>query len=412
MNIKKTGHIDFTKIDKVTEKDEYYMVKTILNKYYNAINYLNADIEQLGVVDIETEKEKNEVIKQYTNEGINILQDILDKECIEYLKLDNTNIAEKFEQYKNDNFTIKNMYTVEKNINTSLYYINGLLDDLKEYKLIVKTDSYNKTFSIYSGEYIENKGYDENSIENEFNIDGIEYIEKNDNNEYVKKVITNHTMAQYYLYDYGSIVARNVEKAYELLDEEYKNKKYPTLEKYKEYIEKSDKNYQLLELSDYSAKETDNYTEFICKDQYGDIYIFKDTGIMEYKLRLDNYTIINKEDIEQYSKLENKEKVKANINKFFNMVNMGDYELAYELLDIKFKSNYYKTLEDFEKDVKEKMFKHNRVKFEAYSYKLVPTYIYKVSLEDGDNENSEKYNYKILVKLLEDDKFVMSFVKE
>ena len=303
MNIKKTGHIDFTKIDKVTEKDEYYMVKTILNKYYNAINYLNADIEQLGVVDIETEKEKKEVIKQYTNEGINILQDILDKECIEYLKLDNTNIAEKFEQYKNDNFTIKNMYTVEKNINTSLYYINGLLDDLKEYKLIVKTDSYNKTFSIYSGEYIENKGYDENSIENEFNIDGIEYIEKNDNNEYVKKVITNHTMAQYYLYDYGSIVARNVEKAYELLDEEYKNRKYPTLEKYKEYIEKSDKNYQLLELSDYSSKENDNYTEFICKDQYGDTYIFKDTGIMEYKLRLDNYTIINKEDIEEYMRL-------------------------------------------------------------------------------------------------------------
>ena len=58
------------------------------------------------------------------------------------------------------------------------------------------------------------------------------------------------------------------------------------------------------------------------------------------------------------------------------------------------------------------MFKHNKVKFEAYSYKLAPTYIYKVSLEDGDNKNSEKYNYKILVNLLENNKFVMSFVKE
>lgn len=412
MKVKKTGHIDFSKLDKVTNRDEYYVVKTILNKYYNAINYLNADIEDIGVIGIETVQEKKEVIDEYTESGIIILQEILDKECISYLNLNENNIASKFEKYKNSYFTIKDMYSVEKNINTYLYYVTGLLDDSKEYKLIVKLDSYNQTFSIYSDEYIENKGYDETSIEKEFDIEGIEYIEENSNNKYTINNITDEIMARYYLYDYGNTVRRNIEKAYDLLDEEYKKEKYPSLEKYKEYIENSDKRYELLELKNYSVKEYENYIKFICKDQYGDTYIFEDSGIMNYTLKLDDYTIINDEDMEEYNNLENRKKVKENINTFFNMVNMQDYELAYRLLDEQFKKQNFETIEKFKEYINTKMYKHNKVEFDAYSNDMVPIYIYKVTIKDAENENSEQYNYKILVKLLENNKFIMSFSQE
>lgn len=406
------GHIDFGEIDKVTQRDEYYKIKTILNKYYNSINYLNADIEQLGIVDVENETQKKQIIEQYTKEGIKILQEILDKECIDYLNLNEENIESRFVQYKNYNFTIKDMYTVEKNINTSLYYINGLLDDLKEYKVIVKTDSYTQTFSIYSQEYIENKEYDETSIEKEFNISKVEYIEKNDNNQYTENNITDEIMAQYYLYDYGNTVQRNIEKAYELLEEQYRKQKYPTIENYKQYIKSSDKNYALLELKNYSMKQYNDYVQFICKDQYGDTYIFNDTGIMNYKLKLDDYTIVNDEYIEEYNKLENKKKVKTNITKFFNMINMGDYELAYGLLEEKFRQNNFDTVDKFKEHIQTKMFKHNKVKFNAYSSQMAPLYIYKVTLKDITNDSKEEYEYKILVKLLEEGKFVMSFAQE
>lgn len=410
--MKKIGHIDFSKVDKVTNRDEYYAIKTILNKYYNAINYLNADIIDLGIINVETKQEEREIIEEYTGEGIKILQDILDKECISYLKLNKENMLNKFEKYKNSYFTIKDMYTVEKNINTYLFYVVGLLDDAKEYKLIVKLDTYSQTFSIYSDEYIENKGYDEKSIEKEFNIEGIEYIQKNNNNQYTMNNITDQIMAEYYLYDYGNTVERNIENAYKLLEEEYRNEKYPTLKSYKEYIEKSDKRYSLLELKNYSVKEYDNYTKFVCKDQYGDTYIFEDSGIMNYTLKLDNYTIISKEDIEDYNNLETKNKVKANITKFFDMVNMGDYELAYGLLDEQFKLNQFETVEKFKEYINNEMFKHNKVSFIAYSSELSPIYVYKVKLKDITSENNEEYNYKILIKLLENNKFVMSLSKE
>lgn len=306
------------------------------------------------------------------------------------------------------------MYTAEKNINTYMFYIVGLLDDLKEYKLIVKLDKYSQTFSIYSEEYIEKKGYDETSIENEFNIEGIEYIQKNTNNGYTINNITDEIMARYYLYDYGNTVERNIESAYKLLEKEYKEKKYPTLQKYKEYIEKSDKRYQILELKSYSVKEYDNYTKFICKDQYGDTYIFEDKGIMDYTLELDNYTVINDEEIEDYNNLKTKDKIKTNITKFFNMINMGDYELAYQLLDEKFKQSQFETVEKFKEYINSKMFKHNKVKFVAYSSELSPIYVYKITLKDitDTSQSAQTYNYKILVKLLENNKFIMSFSQE
>lgn len=300
------------------------------------------------------------------------------------------------------------MYTVQKNINTSLYYITGLLNDKKEYKIIIKTDSYTQTFSIYSQEYIENKGYNEKSIEEEFNIEGIQYIQKNDNNQYKTNNITDKIMAQYYLYDYGEKVSRNIENAYKILDEEYKNKRYPTFEKYKEYIEQSNKNYRLLELKAYTIEKYNNYTKFICKDQYGDIYIFKDVGIMEYTLMLDNYTIENNEFNEKYNKVENAQKAKINIDKFFNMINMKDYESAYKLLDEEFKQKNFSTIEKFEAYIKAKTFNHNKIIYNTYNDEMSPIYIYNITLKDITNEQSKEYNYQIIVKLIEDTNFSIS----
>ena len=40
-------HTEYDEIATVKDRDEYYMVKTILNKYFNTINLLDADLNTI-----------------------------------------------------------------------------------------------------------------------------------------------------------------------------------------------------------------------------------------------------------------------------------------------------------------------------------------------------------------------------
>lgn len=398
------NHTEYDKMFNVTDRDDYYMVKTILNKYFNAINFLDSNLNDIGVI-YQTEEERKELAKEYTSKGIQQLQQMLDKEVIESLELNENNIKEEFLQYKSLNYSIKKMYYIQKNINTNLYFVKGMLNYEKDFSLIVKIDLYTGTFSIYPTQYIEMKGYDENSIQSEFDIEGIKYIEKNNYNTYTKNIITDLTMAQYYLYDYGYLVSNYPEKAYEMLDEVYKNKRFATYEDYSNYIKQSNKRYDLLKLKDYSVEKTDKYVIFTCIDQYGDIYIFKDLDVMSYKVQLDNYTL---KDDEYYNKLNNEDKVKYNIKKFVNMINMQDYESAYNLLDENYKKAYFTNLTSFRSYINKNLYNHNKVIFKAYSNDIEPVYVINTSIKNVENEEQSK-EIKFLVKLLEGTDFIMSF---
>lgn len=403
------GHIDFSKVDKVTDRNEYYAIKTVLSQYYNAINYLDASIEELDVIDITSETEKENIIQQYTTRGIEILGNILDKDCINELSLNTENLLQRFKQYKNKSFMIENIHFVKKNININLYYITGLLDYEREFKLIVKTDSYTGTFSIYSQDYIEEKNYDKNSIETNFEKDQMQYIAKNDDNEYSINIITDKTMAQYYLYDYGDRVLNDRKNVYSMLDPSYKEKRFKTYNEYDEYIKESNKFYNLLELKSYSVEKKEEYNIYTCKDQYGDTYIFKEMAVMEYSIQLDDYTLNNAKFDETYQKAEDRDKGILNINKFFTMINMQDYTSAYRVLDENFKQNYFKTQADFETYMKSKVFHYNKVTYQEYSNKITDIYTYKIQLTDKTEEKQGQVEFNMVVKLLEGTNFVMSF---
>lgn len=397
-------HTEYDEMAQVNDRDEYYMVKTILNKYFNTINLLDADLNNIGVI-YETEEEKNKLTEEYTSLGIEGLERILDAEAMRALELNKDNIKESFIKYKNTYYLISEMYVVQKNINTNIYYIKGLLDYKTEFDLIIKTDSYTNTFSIYPPQYIELKNYNENSIENQFNITGIEYIEKNENNTYEKNIITDVTMAQYYLYDYGYLVNNYPEEAYKMLDEEYKNIRFPTFQDYKKYIGNTSKNYSLLQLKNYEVEKTEEYTIFKCTDKYGDIYIFKDIGIMNYKLQLDNYTI---KDEDKYNILNKEQKVQYNIKQIISMLNMKDYQSIYNKLDENFKQNNFNTLNKLEEYLKANFYNHNKVVFKSYNKDIAPIYIYNVNIKNIENEEQNK-DIKIIIKLLEGTDFIMSF---
>lgn len=406
----KIGHIDFTEVDKLTERNEYYAVKQVISQYYNAINNLDANIEELDIaIDITSEEQKQNIIDQYTEQAIDTLQDMIDVEAIKELSLKEENFVQKMKPYKSTNFTIEDIYYVRKSTNLSLYYIDGLLDKEKQAQLIVKTDSYTGTFSIYPQEYIEKKNYDKNSIQSNFNTEKIQYITKNNHNQYKINQITDKIMAQYYLYDYGDMVSNHLEKAYGLLNETYKEKRFPTYEEYANYIQTSNKIYNLLELKSYSVKQKEGYQEFTCEDQYGNIYIFEEKSIMQYTVQLDNYTLENETWNAKYQASNSRDKAILNIEKFFEMLHMQDYKSAYSMLNENFKQNYFKTQIDFENYMKTHVFQYNEIEYKGYSNQVTDIYTYQVVLADATGENTKKIEFSIVMKLLEGTNFEMSF---
>lgn len=128
--------------------------------------------------------------------------------------------------------------------------------------------------------------------------------------------------------------------------------------------------------------------------QSGDYYIFKQTGVMEFSLILDTYTIDLPEYIEKYNKSQDEQKVAFCIDKFMKNVNDENYTLAYSMLSNGFKNNYFKTQNEFENYAKQyllgKSITFEEIKNEA------DIYIYKVKLtKNGQPAQSKNFNVKL-----------------
>lgn len=108
-------------------------------------------------------------------------------------------------------------------------------------------------------------------------------------NEYAPVLISDENMAKIYLNDYINIVNTNTEESYYLLDEEYRNTKFNSLDEYLLYT-KTIKNYSH-DVSSYYKKVVDDYIIYGIYDEYGDFFGFKTNGVMQYVVYLDEYTI-------------------------------------------------------------------------------------------------------------------------
>lgn len=116
-----------------------------------------------------------------------------------------------------------------------------------------------------------------------------EYLKNYKVNEYIPTYVSDEDMARIYLNDYINNMRYNVEKAYSLLDKEYRNKKFGSLENYKSYI--SSLQTTSYKLSTYYKNSKNGYIIFGVTDQNSNLYIFKTKGVMQYSVFLDDYTV-------------------------------------------------------------------------------------------------------------------------
>lgn len=115
------------------------------------------------------------------------------------------------------------------------------------------------------------------------------YLKDYDVNEYIPTYISDEDMAKIYLNDYIYKMYSNPEEGYNLLDEEYRNKKFGSLENYTNYVYSLQ--YSSYTLSKYYKQEKDGYIIFGVYDTNNNLFIFKTKGVLQYKVYLDDYTV-------------------------------------------------------------------------------------------------------------------------
>lgn len=108
-----------------------------------------------------------------------------------------------------------------------------------------------------------------------------------DVNEYNLVNITDRQLAAIYLNDYRNYLKNNIEQAYELLNEEYRSKKFNNIEEFKTYINTI--NINNMSVEKYNISDDKKIIDVYISDN--DRFIFKIKNILEYEVYLDDTTV-------------------------------------------------------------------------------------------------------------------------
>lgn len=386
------------------EYNIYFTVNSILNTYIGYFENINGDVDfDTGRIQMTDE----EIKKTMREEGLVAIKSLFDIQYDEETKTNDQLIIEEIKKYKNikgnSKYTkkIEEIYICNIDENTKLLLVYTKINNVP-FNCMLKLDVENERYSIFWEDFMKKNNYTKDR-EDETTID--KNIEKNNYNYCMIVYATNEFIVEQYFQDLKDKMLNNPQELYTMLDEEYKNKRFSNYDTFvtrlnaiKDIINKSD-------LTKY--KFEDNIIKII--DNYNNMYSFVTSGVMQYKVLLDDYTIEDSEIAKNYNKLSDGNKVNANIEKFFKMINLKDYESAYNLLDNDFKKKNYPSLEIFKKYVEKNLFKYSKVTSINNFDKSGNYYIASLNIVNGEKEAIEAKQITVIMQLLEETNFVMSF---
>lgn len=386
--------------------NRYYLVKDISERYLESIyNYNNYNGHDLNY-SMMTEEALQRAIESQKQADNNLLEGIVAEEC----KTDFS--TTDYNYYGGYSLNINNMYVADISASMKIYLVYGsIVNTQEEVKLMVVLDNNNSTYEIYPQKYVQ-----QNQLENLRSGDTINFskdsVEKNDFNTFKYKNTDSQTVAMDYFNNYKKLLSNNAEALYNVLDEEYREKRFGSLEDFQQYLNSNREELEGANVSSYLVNNYENYTEYVCKDQYENLYIFRATAVMKYSLLLDTYTITTDEFKQQYQNSSNENKVKLNVDKWFDMINNRDYKNAFNYLDETFRTNNLKNDPNtFEAYMREQYPLHYQVLYGEITERN-GTYVQSVKLKDITGEDSTEYMLDIIMQLQDDMNFVMSFTMQ
>lgn len=362
------------------------------------------------------------------------LMELLDEDYIRDNDITENNVLQKIYECKDRKlyYFIKEMRYIDE-LNIKQYIIDCKISNGNEEKnifIIVLVDNTTTSFSILP---INNK-YD--NITKVKVKENLKTIENKDLNTFNYNTVDDEKVCEIFFKDFINKIVHFPKDIYLSLDEEYKKIRFPEYSIFQKYINENIKRFEASNLDDlrriaefektedyfdylarldrihleqYLVESDETGRDYVCLDQNGCYYIFREKNFMEYTLKLDTYTITSDKFKKEYTEGNDTKKCQLNIDKFFKMINNKDYTHAYEVLDEGFKNNYFKSQEDFEKFVSSRFYEFNNIKFNSASNEG-DVYIFKLTVTNVKNSNSS-FDMNIFIKLKDNMDFVMSFGK-
>ena len=395
----------------VTSKNEFYTVKNCVNKFYLDYMKIYAVANNSDILIIDEEAEKS--MQQDKKTNITAVYEMLDTEYIKAKQITNDNLETKLIKINESIANITNMYVSKKSNRLSIYLVEGILREktsgnISNFKIIVKLDAQNRTFSILPNEYVQ-ENYKNAQEGNKLEIDLQENIDINANNKYNYRNITEADYIEELVSDFKEKILYNPQIIYERLDTNYKNKKFSNSREFENYVKNNIKRYVAMKADKYGKTVLENYTQYVIIDTAGNYYIFRETAPMKYSLILDTYTIDIPEFTEKYKVSNDQEKVILNLNKFMLAINDGDYKYAYSLLADSFKRNNFPNYETFENYAKNNFFKENKFEYLKFGDEAGTYYTYTVKITNGTANENNSITKTFIILLEEGTNFKLSF---
>ena len=390
----------------------YYTVKGILNNYIAMIREINGD----EYIDFDRlQQSRDEAIVALMDESINSIYNMFDSSYIDENNITEesiTSLAEKYRQqgdYSRNviyDLKINEMYVADISTDINFILVDFTING-NENNMIIKLDFQNSTYSMFGKEYLDIKGYNKDTEISDIEID-TNYISSNNYNTFDFVNADDKYVINQYFSEYQTKLLNNVDSAFELLNQEYREKKYENSQEFSQYVEENYEALQNTYLTKYQINQFDEYKEYVCLDENNQYYIFIEKTLTDYSVILDTYTVDLKDFTDKYNPADVSTKVGMNVEKVIDAINDGDIKYVYNKLDETFRNNTFGNLENFRTYVNENFYEENEVEYLEFSEEG-DTYIYGARIKNAQEENSEGKAITLIMKLSEGTDFVMSF---
>ena len=394
----------------VTDHSTFFSVGDAVQKYLNSISF---NLEEISSEPVRGSKKLNAATLYAQDQGITdgdskkeAIYNFLNPEYIAKNDISVSNVLDKVHNNGKVKFIPLKMYELLGN-NKTQYAVYGIMQNIngeeqEEAYFVVSVDKRNTSFCITPVNFEEYQDVNEIPLEGKD-----ENIELNKNNYFSFSIMEENDIAQKYFTYYKSMMLENPEIAYEMLEEEYRNKRFGSLDEFKNYVTKNAEEIESYLAKEYEVNVLEDATEYVCQDQYKHSYIFKVSAVMQFQVKLDTYTIESEETKQKYQMANERRKVEMNVDKWIQMLNHRDYKAAYQVLDESFKSKHFQDLNRFEEYMTSRFPLYYGITLSDFSNEA-GVYIQKILMTDITAKMKNPLHENIIMKLT-DEGFVMSF---
>lgn len=371
--------------------------KTIEEEEKTEFQILKDDETYYQIIDIVSDYafsiENNDVAK---------IKSLLDTSYLKKYEVNSLQSSNSEEFYNYSSYNPSMIYEkTKKSVTVFLVYGSKVIGDGEgkgeKFNAVVKIDKGNNSYSIIP-EISDNIKNDDSLFCN---------IEKNEYNELKKVNVDSSKIANRFFSDYIYMTLTDIEKSYNYINNEYKEKKFSNdIKKYIQYANKKFLNYKngILPIEKCKTYKKDGENFYYIEDSQKNYFIIKQKDVFNFEIYLDCYTIETEAENYIYNQLKQANKVLYNARNIIDSINTEDYDYLYSHVDNieNEKEQYVKYLRNY---ISDSALKVQKEELSVNSKK----YEYIATLQD---EKDSIKNIKINIELQQNIRFLIKIVMD